>query len=119
MDQAFSTEVLNDGGYFQLGWDLVGKTSNRPVQCAQIAGLETIKAVSTSVATSTRAYDDSFVCDDHFAVSGGLFQGSYTISLQALAGSKAVGQAPMLTGKVAAQNQVTNLGTIAIAIDGM
>src|SRR5262249_31527414 len=57
-DDTFSAEVLNDGGYFQLGWDLVGKTSNRPVQCTQIAGLDTIKAVSTSVASSTRAYDD-------------------------------------------------------------
>jgi hypothetical protein len=119
VDDAFSTEMLNDGGYFQIGWDLVGKSTNRPVQCAQVPGLDTIKAVSTYVASATRAYDDSFVCDDHFAVSGGLFEGSYTIAIDALDGARSVGQAAPLTANIEGQNRVTNVGTIAIPIDGM
>ena len=119
VDDTFSAEVLNDGGYFQLGWDLVGKTSNRPVACSQVAGLETIKAISTSVASATRAYDDSFVCDDHFAVSGGLFEGDYTIAINALSGAKSVGNMTLQTQTIQGQNQVTNIGTIAIPIDGM
>jgi hypothetical protein len=119
VDDRFDTEVLNDGGYFQLAWDLVGKTTNRPVACSQVAGLDTIKAISTSVASATFAYDDSFVCDDHFAVSGGLLEGDYTIAIDALAGAKSVGKMTLQTGTIEGQNQVTDLGTIAIPIDGM
>lgn len=120
VDETFSTEVLNDGGYFQLSWDLVGRTSNRPVECSQVAGLQTIKAVSTSIATATRAYDDSFLCEDHFAVSGGLLEGSYTIAIEALAGDKSVGKAaPLTMQKIAGQNSVTDLGTVSIPVDGM
>jgi hypothetical protein len=118
-DQKFSTELLNDGGYFQLGWDLIGKTSNRPVNCSQVAGLQTLKSVSTNMASSTFTYDDSFVCDDGAAVSGGLLQGDYTITIDAVAGDKSVGKAPTLTGKIDGQNQVTDLGTIAIPVEGL
>jgi hypothetical protein len=119
VDETFTAEVLNDGGYFQIGWDLVGKATNRPVQCAQVPGLDTIKAISTFVSSTTRAYDDSFVCDDHFAVSGGLLQGSYTIAIDALDGATSVGRAAPLNAKIDGQNRVTNVGTIAIPIDGM
>jgi hypothetical protein len=121
-DDTFATEMLNDGGYFQIGWDLVGKSTNRPVQCSQVAGLETLKAVSTFVSSTTRAYDDSFVCDDHFAVSGGLLEGDYTIAIDAVVtkdGTKSVGQAAPLSAKIEGQNRVTNVGTISIPIDGM
>jgi hypothetical protein len=119
-DQAFSTEMLNDGGYFQLSWDLIGKTTNRPLACSQAVGASTIKTVSTTVADGTRAYDDTFVCEDGSAVSGGLLEGAYTIAIDALAGDKSVGKATTLTTKViAGQNAVTDLGTILIPIDGL
>ncbi|MGH9883954.1 MAG: hypothetical protein ACREBE_00380 [bacterium] len=118
-DDTFATEMLNDGGYFQIGWDLVGKSSNRPVQCSQVAGLDTLKAISTFVSSTTRAYDDSFVCDDHFAISGGLLAGDYTIAIDALDGDKSVGRAAPLSAKIESQNRVTNVGTISIPIDGM
>lgn len=119
VDSAFDAEVLNDGGYYQIGWDLIGRNTNRPVQCAQVAGLQTLKAISASVASATRAYDDSFVCDDHVAVSKGLLEGSYTIAIDALAGDRSVGQAAPVTATIEGQNRVTDVGTIAIAIDGM
>ena len=119
-DQTFTAEVLKDGGYFQLSWDLIGRTTNRPVACSQVAGLDAIRAISTNITSSTISYQDAFVCDDHSAVSGGLLEGPYTISIDALAGDKSVGRATALTTKViAGQNQVTDLGTIAIPIDGM
>lgn len=119
-DQTFSAEVLNDGGYFLLSWDLVGKTTNRPLECSQVAGLDMLKAISTSMADATRAYSDTFVCEDHSAVSGGLLQGAYTIAIDALVGDKSVGKATTLTTKViAGQNRVTDLGTIIIPIDGL
>jgi hypothetical protein len=118
-DDKFTTELLNDGGYFQLAWDLIGKNTNRPVNCSQVAALNTLSAVSTNIASATFTYDDTFVCEDHSAVSGGLLQGSYTIAIDAIAGDKSVGKATTLTGKVNSQNQITDLGTISIPIEGL
>ena len=119
-DETFSADILNDGGYFQLSWDLVGKTTNRPLDCAQVAGLNTIKAISTSVADARRVYDDELACEDHSTVTSGLLEGSYTISIDAMAGTRSLGKATTLTNKlIAGQNRVTDLGTIVIPIDGL
>jgi hypothetical protein len=120
VDETFSAEILNDGGYFQLSWDLVGKTTNRLLDCAQVAGLDAIEAISTSIADASRAYDDVLACEDHSAVTRGLLEGSYTISIDAMAGATSLGKATTLTNKViAGQNRVTDLGNIIIPIDGL
>jgi hypothetical protein len=119
-DEVFSADILNDGGYFQLSWDLIGKATNRPLDCAQVAGLDTLKTISTSVADARRAYDDELVCEDHTTVTGGLLQGAYTISIGAMAGDRLLGKAATLTNKViGGQNRVTDLGLITIPIDGL
>lgn len=119
-DQGFSADILNDGGYFQLSWDLVGKTTNRPIDCAEVPGLQSIKALSTSISDAQRAYDDELVCEDHFAVTGGLLRGAYTITIDAMAVDKSLGRAATLTNKVIeGQNRVTDLGHILIPIDGL
>lgn len=119
LDQTFATDILNDGGYFQLSWDLVSKATNRPLECSQVAGLGAIKAISTSVADAGRAYDDELVCEDHAAVTAGLLEGSYTIAIDAMAGDMSVGTAAMLTGTIKGQNTITDLGMITIPIDGL
>jgi hypothetical protein len=119
-DQVFSADILNDGGYFQLSWDLVGKATSRPLDCAQVAGINAIKAISTSIADAHRVYDDKLVCEDHTTVTGGLLQGMYTISIAAMSGDQPLGKAATLTNKViAGQNRVTDLGLITIPIDGL
>jgi hypothetical protein len=119
-DESFSVDVLNDGGYFQLSWDLVGKATNRPIDCAQVAGIDALDVISTSVADARRAYDDQLVCADHGAVTSGLLQGSYTITINAMAGDTSLGKATTLTNKVIeGKNRVTDLGMIIIPIDGL
>jgi hypothetical protein len=120
LDQTFSTDILNDGGYFQLSWDLVARTTNRPLECSQIAGLGTIKALSTSVTDARFAYVDQLVCEDHAAVTGGLLQGSYTVAIDAMVGDMSVGKAVTLTNKpIKGQSSITDLGLITIPIDGL
>jgi hypothetical protein len=119
-DAQFSTDILNDGGYFQLSWDLIGKTTNRPIECSQAVGLDSILAVSTSVADARRIYDDRRPCADHAGVSEGLLQGSYTITMDAMAGDKSLGKATTLTGKlIGGQNRITDLGHVVVPIDGL
>lgn len=119
-DEQFTTDILNDGGYFQLSWDLIGKTTNRPIDCAQAPGADSILAVSTSVTDARRIYDDRRRCDDHTGVSDGLLQGAYTIAIDAMAGDRSIGKAMTLTNRViASQNRITDLGHIVIPIDGL
>lgn len=119
-NQSFSTDILNDGGYFQLSWDLVAKSTNRPLDCSQVSGADSILAVSTSMADAHRVYDDRRACADHSGVTAGLLQGTYTLTIEAMAGDRALGTAATLTNQaIAGQNRVTDLGTITIPIDGL
>lgn len=119
-DESFSTDILNDGGYFQLSWDLVAASTNRPLDCSQVSGVDSILAVSTSMADAHRVYDDRRACADHAGVTAGLLQGTYTITIDAMAGDRSLGAATALTNQtIAGQNQVTPLGTITIPIDGL
>ncbi len=115
----FDAQILNDGGYFQLDWNLVGKQSNRPLQCSDvIGGVDAIEGISTSVANGREAIVDTFVCEDHVGISGGLLAGDYTISLDAQAGNKSVGTAAPVSKRILDKNQVTDLGSITIPIEG-
>jgi hypothetical protein len=118
--QNVAIDVLNDGGYFQLGWDLVGGTTNRPLDCTQVAGLDSLVAISTNVADARIVYDDPFRCEDHAAVTRGLLQGSYTISIDAVSAGTSIGGIASLTDQVIyRQNRVTDLGHLIIPIDGL
>lgn len=120
VDQSFSADVLNDGGYFQLSWDLVSTSTNRPLDCAQVPGIDSILAVSTSVADAHLIYEDQRVCEDHFGVSEGLLQGTYTITVEAMAGERSLGPATTLTNQtIEGRNRVTDLGAITIPIGGL
>lgn len=120
VDRQFSAELLNDGGYFQLSWDLVGASSHRPLECAQVVGIDKIHAVSASVSTAQFTYDDWFSCEDHVAISGGLIQGPYTIAIDAVSADRSIGPAVTLTNQViSGQNRVTDLGHVLLPIDGL
>jgi hypothetical protein len=119
-NESFSTDILNDGGYFQLSWDLVARSTNRPLDCSQVSGADSILAVSTSMADAHRVYDDRRACADGSGVTAGLLQGTYTITIDAVAGDRSLGTATTLTNRViAGHNRVTDLGTIPIPIDGL
>ena len=72
------------------------------------------------MADAHRVYDDRRACADHSGVTAGLLQGTYTITLDAVAGDRSLGTAATLTNqRIAGQNRVTDLGTITIPIDGL
>jgi hypothetical protein len=120
VNQEIATDILNDGGYFQLSWDLVGELTNRPLSCSQVVGLDMLAIVSTSITDAQRSYDDRLRCEDHAAVTGGLLQGSYTITIDAVMADTTIDPATTLTNQViSGQNRVTDLGHILIPIDGL
>jgi len=119
-DQKVAIEVLNDGGYFQLSWDLIGGTTHRSIACTQLAGLDSITVISTSVASPQLVYDDQLACEAHTAVTAGLLQGAYTIAVHAVTAGASIGGVTSLTDQVIySQNRVTDLGPLLIPIDGL
>jgi hypothetical protein len=114
-DALFSAQILNDGGYFLLDWQLRGSSSNTTLSCG---GVDSVEILSTLVG-STEALGDKFRCADGSGLTAGLLNGSYTLSVAALdASDKALGTAPAQTNKaIRDRNQVTDLGLITIPID--
>jgi hypothetical protein len=117
-DKQLDTQILANGGYFELSWDLVGKVSGNPLSCGQ-AGADGVENLATDVNSPSNAKSDIFNCADGFGITAGIPEGTYTISVSALQGQAAVGVAPALTNKrILSPNKVTDLGTVQIPIDG-
>ena len=117
-DAFVDNDILNDGGYFALSWDLVGETSNRALSCAD-ANVNQIDAVSVSIASRDAMETDQFTCDDHFGVTGAFLKGDYTVTLQLSNKGRPVdGSADLATQTINSRNSVTDLGHIKIPIAG-
>jgi len=115
-DAVFSAQILNDGGYFLFDWQLRGQASNTNLACL---GSDSVEILST-LAGTTEAVGDRFRCGDGSGLTAGLLNGSYTLSIAALdASDKAIGTAPALTNQaIRDRNQITDLGSIIIPIEG-
>jgi hypothetical protein len=120
-DKTFSTQILTDGGYFQLAWNLYGASSNQDLTCAQAGAAGGVEAVATEVSNSANSAADQFDCEDFRGITAGYLAGNYTVSVAALnAADQSIGTAPAITNAVIqSPNKVTNLGTIEIPITGL
>ena len=119
-DLTYNTDILTDGGYFGLAWNLVGASTGAPLTCAQAGVTDSSSGVEliSTVAGGTQATTDQFTCDDGQGVTSGLLAGNYTVSVDAFVGAGAVGTAPTINSSIQPQNQVTDLGTVNIPITG-
>jgi hypothetical protein len=120
-DSSFDVEILDDGGYFQFTWGLVDATSQAPMSCSA-AGLTAsnsgVDAISTLVSDHTYFRDDLYTCADHFGVTDGLKEGTYSVAFQAMVAKTGIGPAANLQDKVITRpNGITDLGHITIPID--
>jgi hypothetical protein len=120
-DKTFNTQILVDGGYFQLQWDLRGATSNSSLTCAQAGAAGGVSLIGTQVSNPSNSNEDLFDCEDKYGITAGYTMGTYTVSVAALnAADQSIGTAPELTNKVIEfPNKVTNLGTVNIPITGL
>ena len=117
-DKTINVAILDDGGYFQLQWNLVRTGTGAPVSCTEVDG---IGALSTEVANSTNSADDKFTCTDGYGITGGFTAGTYTVSVDAFAdgvGGGSLGPPTVLSNKVIQdRNRVTDLGTVTVNVD--
>lgn len=121
-DQAASFTILEDGGYFQLQWLLKGATTNSTLTCAQAgvasnggsAGIQ----LQAFVSGSNTSASDIFNCEDGTGVTDPYLKGSYDVLVDAI-NPNPVGSAPTISSSITAPNNVTNLGTVTIPINGL
>lgn len=122
-DKTFTTTILEDGGYFQLAWNLVGASSNAPLSCED-AGISSGRPsgiyIEAFLANSTTAEaTDIFDCGDGAGITAGYPAGDYDVLVDArLTTDQPVGGAPTIAATIGDRNQVTNLGTVNIPITG-
>jgi hypothetical protein len=119
-DKTFNTQILTDGGYFQVAWDLVGASSNASLSCATAGATDGVEMVGTDVVSPSNSNSDIFDCEDGSGITAGYLQGRYTIAVQALGPNEnPIGPAATLTNKdILPANQVTNLGTVQVPVTG-
>ncbi len=120
-DKSFSTQILNDGGYFLIAWNLVGGSTSNPLTCAEAGASGGIDVIATDINDSSNSAEDLFDCETGQSYTAGFQSGTYTVSVAARNASQdPIGTAPTLTNKViASPNLVTNLGTVEIPITGL
>jgi len=118
VDLTYNAQVLVDGGYFFLSWDLVDSVTDELLTCGDVLP-DGVGVVSTSVANPSSFTDDKFTCEDYAGYTAGLLAGTYTVSIDAFDDVEgSLGEPVVLTNKVIAdQNRVTDLGHIEIPVD--
>jgi hypothetical protein len=126
VDMTYNTDIYDDGGFFAMSWQLIGASSNQPIDCATAGAAGTdggVEAISTDISNSQNSADDQFTCSDGYGVSAALSAGAYTVVVHPFNNSGALGQSVTLTNKVIqsrdqSPDEVTNLGMLTLPVDG-
>lgn len=123
-DLSFNVQILDNGGYFKLSWELQGEQSGQTLACTDTDAASSAGGsveTTATIAGGSAALSDKFTCEDHFGYSAGLPEGTYTVQVDALnSQDQALGPGTTLTNKsIAGPNGITDLGTVIIPITGL
>jgi hypothetical protein len=116
VDLTYNTDILDDGGYFALAWNLT--KGGAPTTCSAqgVEGSQAGVELTATIAGTSTAATDQFNCDDGQGVTSGFPAGNYAVSIDAFTGAGAIGTAPAINSAIQDRNAVTNLGTVTIPI---
>lgn len=119
VDKDFHADIIDNGGYFHLSWQLEGAQTHAALTCADAGvtgGVETIATISGTQS----AYNDKFDCADGDDYTAAVPAANYVVSVDAFdASNTALGPAVNINKAVGAQNDVAELGTVVLPIDGL
>ena len=120
-NQDFTAKIFDDGGYFQVAWNLIGAMTNVALTCAEVPAENGVSVLSTDVANSTTFFDDVFDCEFGGGLTAALPEGTYTVSVSLInASNEALGTPQSLANRVIlGPNRVTDLGMVAIPVGGL
>ena len=77
--------------------------------------------INSTLSGTTAAATDQFNCTDHFGITGALPAGDYTVSIDAFTDAQgAIGEPVNIpTATIGDHNQITDLGSVMLPIDGL
>jgi hypothetical protein len=112
-------EIVDDGGFLFLTWDLVRAGTQAPLSCATAAVPSNggVRTVATGVSSPAYHTDDIFTCEDHYGVTARLLAGTYTVAVNAEDSVGALGGSTSVDATVHAPSIQTDIGHILIPID--
>jgi hypothetical protein len=120
MDQVVDFDLIANGGYIQFAWELVGGTSNTPLSCEQVTDLTGIGAIVTVADTPSEAFDFQYTCQDGFGTTDALAAEDYVISIDAFSDEGSISEQPFVQNvTVGAPNDIVEIGTVEIPIEGL
>jgi hypothetical protein len=116
-DKTFSTDIIDNGGYFKVAWDLREQGTNAPLDCADVAGIDGVE-ISSTIAGTQDGVTTIFDCEVGADFSAPVMAGTYVVTLEALdTAEQPIGQGALLNNKVMRDhNHVADLGTVTLLV---
>lgn len=120
-DKTFAAEIVENGGYFEIAWDLKSQSTAAPLACRDlIAGKDRIGITATLVTNTSIFVADNFDCElgEVFSTfSSAVAKGTYDVAIEPIDSAGAsIGPSVVLQDKVVGdRNSITNLGVVTLA----
>ena len=113
--ERFDATILDDAGYLQLAWTLVGATGT-PRTCADGGGVDHVIVTATGAAGT---FQDRFTCEAHGGLTHALPVGDYAFTVAAERSNQSLGMVTDLSSRsIEDRNRITDLGSIEVPIAG-
>lgn len=121
VDKDITFDIHEDRGFFYVQWGLRGEVSQQTLSCSSVVGLDTVSILATPVGTGAMVESD-MACAPGEGVSRALPPSLYTVDIDAInanSGASFGSIEPVLTNQpIDDRNQVTDLNTVIIPLDG-
>ena len=118
-DDTFRTQIIDNGGYFKLGWDLREQGTNAPLACSQLRAGDGVGLTATLTSNTAIFVADDFDCEDgeeFFTFTAPVAKGTYDVAIEPVDSAGAsIGPSVVLDDKVMGdRNAVTELGVVTL-----
>jgi hypothetical protein len=120
-DKTFTAEIIDNGGYFKLGWDLKSQSTAAPLACRDLlAGKDRVGITATLVTNTSVFVADNFDCElgETFSTfSDAVAKGTYDVAIEPVdSNGGKIGDPVVLQDKVMGdRNSITDLGVVTLA----
>src|SRR5690606_13932054 len=102
-DKTFVTEIVDNGGYFKIGWNLRDEVTNEPLLCGVNLDIDGIEIDATLLGPQDLVVDQ-FDCERGFDFSAAIMEGTYSVDVSAFMDAQPddvlVGEPVTLTNQV-------------------
>lgn len=121
VDKTFTAQIIENGGYFKLAWDLKSQATAAPLTCSQLmAGKDRIGITATLITNTSIFVPDNFDCElgETFATfTDPVAKGTYDVAIEPIdSNGGSLGPSVVFMDKVMGdRNSVTDLGVATLA----